>query len=345
MKNEKMKLLVAIPDCPVRHDFLAPDTVKLLEENFEVSYNELGRNYTKEELLAACEGIDVVVTGWGTPGFIGSPPPSNTSLKLIAHTAGSVGDLLDGAVYDRGIRVISGNTYFAESVAEGTIAYITAMLRRIPDEVYGMKGGILWHHPSVPVTRGLLDREIGIIGYGMISKYLMQMLKVFRCKIKIFSHHEMDADFLRSVNAESATLDEVFRCDIVSLHSTLTEETLGMIGREHFDLMPEGAIFINTARGAIIRENEMIEALNERNIYAVLDVYENEPLDINSPLRSMDNVYLLPHRGGPTVDRRSYIGKRVIEDVVRFKRGEELTLEISREYAARMTKMGAAKKK
>ena len=345
MENKKMKLLVAIPDCSVRYDFLPPEAIALLEEYYDITYNELGRNYTKEEFLLACDGIDVVVTGWGTPGFINSPVEKNTSLKLIAHTAGSVGDLLDGAVYDRGIRVISGNTYFAESVAEGTIAYITAILRRIPDEIYGMKNGILWHHPDVPVTRGLLDREIGIIGYGMISKCLMQMLKIFRCKIKIFSHHEMDTEFLRTVNATPATLEEVFKCDVVSLHSTLTAESLGMIGKEHFALMPEGAVFINTARGAIVREEEMIEALKERNIYAVLDVYESEPLDINSPLRKMDNVYLLPHRGGPTVDRRPYIGTRVIEDIVRFARGEALTLEISREYAAQMTKMGAAQKK
>ena len=335
-----MKVLVSIPAGGTRDGFLDAGSIKLLEDNFDVVYNETGKNYNQEQLTEAIKDVDVLVTGWGFASCIDGPLHNNTSLKMIAHTAGSVGDLVDAEAYDKGITIVSGNKLFAESVAEGTIAYMMAALRKIPTEVYGLKEG-LWRHPEVPATKGLLDREIGIIGYGMISQNLMKMLQVFRCKFKIFSQFPMDEEFLKSVNATKVdTLEEIFStCSIVSLHSALNEKTKGLIGKEHFDLLPEGALFVNTARGAIIRQKEMEKFLVERpDVTAILDVYSPEPPEADNVMRSLKNVYLMPHRGGPTNDRYPHIGRKVVEDIVHFANGEPLELEITREYASRMTK-------
>ena len=334
-----MKVLVSIPEGNVRDGFLDKGSLKLLEDNFEVSYNDLGRNYTKDELSLAAMDTDILITGWGTPTLIGGLG-GNSRLRMIAHTAGSVGDLLDNEAYEKGIKVVSGNRLFAESVAEGTIAYMMSALRKIPDEIDGLRDGF-WRHPDVTETRGLLDRQIGIIGYGMISRCLMQMLSAFRCSFRIFSHHPMDEKFLASVNATPASsIDEIFTtCDIVSLHSSLGGSTKSMLGKEHFEMLPKNAVFINTARGKIIKESELTEVLKKRpDIFAVLDVFEKEPLDIESELRRLKNVYPLPHRAGPTNDRFPYIGRAVVEDVIRFKNGEELLHEISAGYATRMTR-------
>ena len=333
-----MKLLVTIPEGVTRDEFLAEETRALLEENFEVKYNDLGRNYTSEEMYAAAEDADVVITGWGTPTFIGGPIEKNKSIKLIAHTAGSVADLVDGKIYERGIRVVSGNKYFAESVAEGTVAYIMTALRRIPDDIRDMRSGILWKSADSRPIGGLLGRDIGIVGFGMISRYLMNMLKAFGAKIKVYSAYPIDRNYLDSVGAVQVPLSEVFGCSIVSVHSALSERTRGMIGKELLELMPKGGIFINTSRGAIVREAELIEVLKKKKIFALLDVFEKEPPELDSPLRSLDNVYPIPHRAGPTNDRRPYIGKEVALDAIRFKRGEELTLEITPDYAKRMTR-------
>ena len=335
-----MKVLVSIPAGGTRDGFLDAGSIKLLEDNFDVVYNETGKNYNQEQLTEAIKDVDVLVTGWGFASCIDGPLHNNTSLKMIAHTAGSVGDLVDAEAYDKGITIVSGNKLFAESVAEGTIAYMMAALRKIPTEVYGLKEG-LWRHPEVPATKGLLDREIGIIGYGMISQNLMKMLQVFRCKFKIFSQFPMDEEFLKSVNATKVdTLEEIFStCSIVSLHSALNEKTRNLIGKEHFDLLPEGALFVNTARGAIIRQKEMEKFLVERpDVTAILDVYSPEPPEADNVMRSLKNVYLMPHRGGPTNDRYPHIGRKVVEDIVHFAKGEPLELEITREYASRMTK-------
>ena len=332
-----MKLLVTIPDGVTKDEFLTAETKAELERNFDVTYNTLGRNYTSEEMYQAAKDADVILTGWGTPAFIGCPI-KKSSVKLIAHTGGTVADLVDDSVYESGIRVISANRYFAESVAEGTIAYMMAALRRIPDDVYDMRNGLLWKNVSPIRTSGLLGRDIGIVGFGMISRYLIEMLKPFRAKIKIYSAYPIDPEFLSENGAVQVSLSEVFKCSVVSLHSALSDRTRGMIGREHFELMPDGALFINTSRGAIVREDELIEVLRERNIFALLDVYESEPLSLSSPLRSLKNVYPLPHRAGPTNDIRAFIGKAIAEDVIRFKNGDAMLTEISEEYSKRMTR-------
>ena len=99
-----------------------------------------------------------------------------------------------------------------------------------------------------------------------------------------------------------------------------------------------GAVFVNSARGAIIREDEMIEALKENRFTAVLDVYCKEPPELDNPLRSLKNVYCMPHQGGPTIDRKPVVTMRLADDVLRFADGKPLQFEISSEFAKRMTK-------
>ena len=261
-----------------------------------------------------------------------------TSIKLIAHTGGSVADYVSQDVYEAGIKVISGNNLFAESVAEGTVGYMMLALRKMVDYVHDTREGN-WRSEACAPTEGLLDQAVGLVGMGAITKQLIPMLKPFRVKLKLYSGYPIDPEYLAQNNAVQASLEEIFStCKIVSIHSALNERTLGMIGKEHFDLLQDGAVFINTARGAIIREDEMIEALQEKRFMAVLDVYAKEPPEVDSPLRQLKNVYCMPHVGGPTNDRAPIIAMRLADDIQRFAAGEPLQHEITGSYAKRMTK-------
>ena len=336
--NMKYNVLVTLPDGDIKDTFLTPDVKEYLAENFNVKYNTLGRNFNSKELKENLEDIDFALTGWGVPTFGDDMLEGNDRLKVIAHTGGSVADLVDADVYAKGVKVCSGNYYYAESVAEGTAAYIMACLRSIPDDVNELRAGG-WQNPELHPTEGILDQEIGIISCGAISKILMEILQAFRCKFKVYSGHPIDPEFLKSVNAKQVSLEEVLKtCHIISLHSSLNEKTRDSIGRAEFEMMQEDAVFINTARGAIIREDEMIEVLKERpKMRAVLDVYYKEPLAAESPLRSLPNVYCIPHRGGPTIDRRKYIGMAMARELVHYANGEPLEHEISQDVASRMT--------
>ena len=334
-----MRILVTIPAGEVRSTFLPDDVLAAFADMGEVVYNELGRQYTSAELGEALVGVDVAVTGWGTKGITGEVLKSCDRLKLIAHTGGSVADLVDSTTFEKGITVVCGNKLFAESVAEGTIAYMTSMMRRIPDYVQNIRDGG-WQLSYGSHTEGLFDRTIGILGVGAIARNLMEMLKPFRCRFLVWDdNYTIDPDYLASVNARQTTLDEVMSsCSVVSLHASMTPDSYGLLGKREFMMMQEGALFINTARGAIVRENEMIEALQERtDLRAVLDVFEKEPVDADSPLRRMENVYLMPHMAGPTIDRRPVIGRAMLKDIQSFFAGGKLEHSIGAAAASRMT--------
>lgn len=333
------KIFVTIPDGNVRNTFMPEYVRKSAEEMFDVTYNETGRQLTGEELKGILADYDGVITGWGSAMLDKSVLENNDRLKLIAHTGGTVGNLVDEYAYEKGITVMSGNMLYAESVAEGTIAYMLMAQRRIPDFIERVRGrqwrdeGVLWE--------GLLDKSVGIVGLGTISRIVIKMLQIFRCKIKVYSGYDIEDSFIEENHCEVATLDEIFsECDIISVHSALNDKTRGLVTKSHFEQIKDGALFINTARGAVIDEEALIEELKKNRFRAVLDVYVTEPLTENSLLRTLPNVYALPHMAGPTSDRRDYITKELLKEMQGFFDGAKNSyLEISAEFAKRMTKM------
>ncbi len=333
-----MKLFVAIPTTvQAWKKFITDEVRAYLEERFEVSYLNMDRLPTAQEVAQRAGDADVIMTGWGNP-MMDRQLLEQTNIKLIAHTGGSVADYVNQDVYATDIKVISGNEMYAESVAEGVVGYMMLALRKMVDYVEDTRNGN-WRSEACTPTEGLLDQTIGLVGMGAITRHLIPMLKPFRVKLKLYSGYPINPDFLAENNAVQASLEEIFStCKIVSIHSALNDRTKGMIGKEHFDLLQDGAVFINSARGAIIREDEMIEALQTNRFRAVLDVYCKEPLDLDSPLRHLKNVYCMPHVGGPTNDRSPVIAMRLADDIRRFEKGQKLRYEITSEYAKRMTK-------
>ena len=332
-----MKIFVSMPvGSAVTNSFFTDEARAYIEGKYEVIYSDSEAHLSPDEIIEKAADCDVIMTGWGHT-VLTYDILKNTKIKLIAHTGGTVANVADQSVYENGIKVFSGNIIYAESVAEGVIGYMLTGLRRIPYYVDKVRNGE-WHEPT-PLTEGLLEQTVGIIGLGTISRYLIKMLQAFNVNIKIYSSYKIDEQFLKENNAVQVTsIEEIFSsCKIVSVHSAMNEKNRGMIGKEHFDLLQDGALFINTARGAIIREDEMIEALRENRFRAVLDVYCQEPLDLDSPLRKLENVYCIPHLGGPTIDRRGSVTKALIDNVGKFERGEEAELEIKLEAAKRMT--------
>lgn len=335
-----MKLLITIPEGELRRSFISEKTVDLLKSYFEVHFNETGKNYVAEELAVAGRDMDVIMTGWGTSSLTEAGlTGKDTRLKLLVHTGGTVGDLIDNTAYENGVTVISGNKMYAESTAEGALTYILSALRYIPDDVTAMRDGDYWNSPYL--TRGLIGMTVGIIGVGAVSRNLMRYMKPFGVSIKVWDTYDVDPEFLAEVNAVQTTFDDVLSsCDIVSVHAALRENTKGLIGKRELSLIRDGALFVNTSRGPIIDEDALTRELESGRIMAVLDVFTREPLPCDSPLRQMKNVYLIPHKAGPTYDMRALIGYRLAEDAVKFIENKPLSYEIKADAAGRMTKHG-----
>ena len=331
-----MKIFITMPHAPIPDSFFTPEIMEELGRSGEVCRNPYDRDLTAEELIDMAGDAEILMTGWGTCYLekeIGAALPK---LRLIAHTAGSVAILASPRIYETGVRVVSGNDIFAQSVAEGCLCYTLAALRRIEHYTGEIrKGGWL---ESGFENKGLIGKKVGIVGFGAIAAYFLELIRWFRCEVLIYSSH-LTEDDAEKYGGRKAPLSEIFStCDVVSIHSSLTPATEGLITGELLESLRADALLVNTSRGKVIDEKALFDLLKKGRFHAALDVYAEEPLKEDNPIRQCKNVLLMPHMAGPTVDMRRVVAAELAKDIQRFVRGEKLIYEITEEQAGRMTR-------
>jgi phosphoglycerate dehydrogenase-like enzyme len=331
-----MKVLVTMPISTTRDTFFDSGVVKRLESIADVEWNESTRQWGIKDLKDRLKDAEVCMTGWGSTRYVKEILDAAPNLKVLAHTGGSVASIVSDELYDRGVVVLSGNQLYAESVAEGVIAYMLCSLRRIVNYSNELQKG---HWKEVDsYDEGLLDQSIGLVGFGAVAKFLAKMLVPFHMKIKAYDPFVKD-EVLKEYGVERDSLENIFsQSKIISLHVAQTPDTHHMIGKELLQLIPDGALFVNTARPGIVDTEAMLEEFRKNRFNAFLDVYDQEPLPADSKLIGLSNVILMPHRGGPTVDRRGRVTMALIDDIQRIFRGEQPILEIGHDYAVKMTR-------
>ena len=333
-----MKAFVSLPKNSGFAHFFPEENVALASSLGEIRWNPHARHLSAEEIAADIGDAEVYVTGWGSPALDRTILDAAPNLHLLAHLCGSVSPFVSEALWERGVRVICGNDFFAESVAEGTIGYMLSSLRDIPKYSHALKTEGKWK-TSRDYTRSLLGKTVGIISYGAIARHLVRMLQPFRVKIMVYDIAPLpESDVLR-YGLTAASMEEIFStADIITVHTPLYDKTYHMIGEDLFRRIPDNALFINTSRGAIIDEAALVSALQDGRFSAVLDVYETEPLPESSPLRQLPNALLMPHMGGPTTDLLKEITREILLEAAAYiDRGEPLRHEITRERADTMT--------
>lgn len=334
-----MKSFVTLPKNAVFPTFFTQENVRLAESFGPVIWNETPRQWTADEVARCIADSEIYVTGWGSPRLDGQILSRAPKLKLLVHLCGTVVPFVSDGMWERGIRVISGNDFFAESVAEGTVGYILAALRDIPRYSSRLKNGRTWSS-SADRNEGLLGKTVGIVSYGAIARRLVRMLAPFRVKIKVYDIKPLPPQDVMQFGLEQASLEEIFStCGIVSLHTPLNGATHHLIGADLLRLLPQGALFVNTSRGAVVDQAALERELATGRFRAVLDVFEKEPLAPDSPLYGLDNVLLMPHMAGPTVDLRRQITQALLTEAYSYcTQGGELVHEISRDVAAQMSR-------
>lgn len=261
--------------------------------------------------------VDLILSGWEAPRLDEEFLDSAPHLKAFFYGAGAMGTVLTPAVWERGILVTSAHHANSIPVAEYTLAVI----------LFSLKHG--WElsrqtrelRSFVPrdVAPGCYGSTVGLISLGTIARMLLKLLSPFALRVIVYDPY-LGAEEARALGVERATLEEVFRnADVVSLHAPLFPETTGMITGEHLASMKAGATFINTARGPLVRELEMIEVLTGRSdLQAVLDVTALEPPEPHSPLYDLPNVVLTPHMAGSTGSECRRMGRYMIEELKRY---------------------------
>jgi phosphoglycerate dehydrogenase-like enzyme len=330
-----MNILISQPEGEVRSTFFTPDVIEKLSKIGKIIWNKHERQFTKEELREEIKDIDICISGWGCQRFNEDILENANKLKIVAHTGGSVATLASDVLYEKNIKLISGNWVFAESVAEAVIGYSLCSLRDLVFYNNEVQAG-RWHDGKF-YNEGILDQSFGLVGFGTVAKYLVKMLRPFRAKIRVYDPYLTDS-VANEYGVEKATLEEIFKnSKIISLHAAKTPETYHLIDKRLLKMIPYGALLVNTARGSVIDEEALADELVTGRFKAILDVYELEPLPEHSKLRGLKNVVLIPHMAGPTIDRRKYVTLELIKDIEGFLQNGILKYEINKNHAFHMS--------
>ncbi len=333
-----MKTLIAIYKQSILDTVFEDEAIKKLAAISEVvDFVTPGIPYTSEQLAEAVKEYDVILSSWGTPRFTPEILKGATKLKFVGHVAGSMTHVFDPYIFGTGIVSVTANRVMAFATAELTVTLMLGAAWDLHGFRVRMEKG-LWDQNGKGTVLGLAGQTVGLIGYGEISKEVIRLLKPFNNRILIFSSYcpQEEAD---KMGFELCTLDELFRTsDIISLHNTLTDRTRGMITKENLDMIKDGAVLVNTARGPIINQDDLLESLKENRYFAALDVHEKEPLPKDSEFLQLDNVICTPHIGAFSKYYKNRMALMVVEDLERWTKGEELEGSVNLEQYQRMTK-------
>lgn len=324
----RSKPVVAMALSRAMHDimFTPDDLARLREAAAVVGPPETASPEALRPLLADAVAA---VTGWGTARFDAKLLAAAPRLKLIAHSAGSVKNLVDDQAYDRGIRVINAAAANAPPVAETTVAMMVVMLKRIPWllNAHGDKSAL----KAGPPVRELRDMTVGLIGASRVGREVIRLLKSYPRLRVLVSDPLLGADEARELGVEIGTLEDVCRCEVVSCHAPSLPETRHMLNARTLALLPDHAVLINTSRGALIDEAALVAEARRRPLYVYLDVTDPEPTAPDSPLRREPNILITPHVAGGMNQGRKDMGRMAIDETLRFLRGEPLEQEVTRD--------------
>lgn len=303
-------LLVAMPEGTYRR-VMTPERESELHTLGDVVLCFEANALSEDAYGALWEKAEAVVTGWG----VRAPTPAildrARSLRIISHTAGSVRWLPRYAL-EKGIIVTSAQAAIAPSVAEYCLMTALVLLRRYFSIVQSS---------SASQTETLYGKTVGLIGFGHVARLFRQHLAPFHCRVLV-SDPALSAEDAREQGVERADLATVLQHSrIISLHAPDIPATRGMIGPQELRLIPDGAIFLNSARGRLVDTEALTEELQTGRFSAALDVTEPEPLPPDHPLRTLPHVLLTPHIAGPTDDELPEMTRMALTDLERFLNG------------------------
>jgi glyoxylate reductase len=297
---------------------LMPSVEGRMAELFDVALSAKDHAFSQEELIAAAQDCDVLVPTVTDRIDADVINAAGERLKLIANFGAGVDHIDLEAARARGIMVSNTPGVFTEDTADMTMALILSVPRRLAEGEKLMRSG-QWEGwaPSAMLGHRVGGKLLGIIGMGRIGLAVARRARAFGLSIHYHNRKRLPEAIEEELGASyHASVDTLLRIsDVVTLHCPHTAETHNMVNAQRIATMKPTAYLINTARGEIIDERAMIEALKVGRIAgAGLDVYTQEPA-VNPDLLNLDNVVLLPHLGSATIEGREASGTKVIANI------------------------------
>lgn len=285
-----------------------------------------------EMIKEAIHSCEVAVSGYAP--FTREAMNASANLKVIGISRGGPVNVDQVSATEKGIFVLKAVGRNAESVADQTLGFILCELRHIARNNHEIKSGEYFDRLGDMGRSGYLDsfewmeangKVLGLIGYGQVGSRVAKRAKAFDMRVIVFDPY-IDGQILVDEGCEPVDLDKVLRIsDFISIHAGLSPDTHHMINAEAFSKMKKTAVLVNSARGSIVDEKALYDALKDGVISsAALDVVELDPIKSDNPLINLKNITLTPHTAGrsPDTEMRGY--RQVAQQVARYLRGEEI---------------------
>ncbi len=295
-----------------------------LADRYDVRLNPDDTLYSPEDLLSKASGCDGILpchTEHFDRELVEQLPDS---VKIIANFSVGVDHCDLEACSDRGIVVTNTPDVLSDATAEITILLMLGAARRAGEGERMMRDGS-WKDwsPAFMVGRSVTGKRLGIVGMGRVGQTVARRARGFDMEVHYHNRSRLASTKEHGAIFHERLDDMLPEIDILSLHCPATSETRGLLSADRLDLLPEGSIVVNTARGALIDEDALAEALESGQLFAAgLDVYCEEPGG-NRSIAALANTFLLPHIGSANAETRDAMGFRAIDNLDAFFRGDE----------------------
>lgn len=287
---------------------------KLQKVGYEVEISEHDRILTESELVEKVKGVEAIIS-MVTDRVDGDlMDAAGPQLKIISNYAVGFDNVDVGAATDRGIVVTNApSEEVNESVAEHTWSLILALANRIVEaDEFVRQAKFKGWEPDLFLGTNLIGKTLGIIGLGRIGTMVARRAQGWKMKV-LYYKRTRDLKCEKEMGVLYCPLDEVLeKSDFVTLHVPLTDDTRHMVNRQFIAKMKKGAYLVNTARGAVIKEEDLVEALKSGHLAgAALDVFEDEK-NISPEFLKMSNTITTPHIASATRQARDKMGEMVV---------------------------------
>ena len=301
---------------------------KRLKELFDVKLNDSDKPFTADELKSALQNCDVLmptVTDKITADILSV---ENRRANMIGNFGVGFNHIDINAAKEQGITVSNTPSVLTDCTADIAMSLLLMVARRVGQGERELRSDNWtgWRPTHLLGTK-VTGKKLGVIGFGRIGQAVAKRAHFgFDMDIQYWDPYDIPADVTKKFNATKLdTIEDVCReCDFVSINCPATKETFHLMNDERFKLMKKSAFIINTARGDIIDEKALVNALVNKEIAgAALDVFETEP-NLPNELKTMENVVSFPHLGSATSETRIAMGNTAIDNTLAFFAGTEL---------------------
>ncbi|WP_205740637.1 hydroxyacid dehydrogenase [Haloactinopolyspora alba] len=314
---------------PERGAFFPASTLQRLEARCDVRIVDRQVLDSAHGFAQSFDGVQIAITSWGFPSLSAERLVLAPQLRLVTHTGSSVKFLVTDEFWTSGVRISQAGAAMAASVAELSLAFTLALLRRIPEQDHALHDGSEWQVART-ARRGveIAGARVGVVGASRTGRSYVERCQALGADVLVHDPYLRHDDPLSD---RSATLESLLAsCDVVAIHAPLTEESKGMLGRGQLASIRDGGVVVNTARSPLVDMDALYDEAASGRLDVALDVFDVEPLPPDDRWRALPNVLLTPHLGGASVQSRLRAGQIVVSEIERFISGRALEHEVHR---------------